>query len=97
MSECNCPFYGYGHISRVNYLTPSHGNQCGLVTGDHITPCQMETRGEPVSWQNCGFNRDAQSSPLKARELESFLDGCKIFPEGRGEMSLRQWFEEKTQ
>jgi hypothetical protein len=50
-----------------------------------------------VSWQKCDFNKQAQGDRLKARELETFLDACKILPaDGRGEMPLRIWFEENT-
>jgi hypothetical protein len=46
----SCRFYGMNGM--FGALTPTHGNQCGLITDRHA-PCQMEIANEAPDEKTC--------------------------------------------
>jgi hypothetical protein len=60
-----CWFYGYSMFVNMardgpSYpfvLIPTHGNQCGIVTGSH-SPCRMKIDGLEPDMEACPLLRD---------------------------------------
>ncbi len=82
-----CPFYGFLFDMHKRVFLQQEGN-CGLSTPS-VVPCKMESEGECVNWNNCGFN-----NPENQWLLENLVDSTGFIPKNREELPFRQWYYE---
>lgn len=77
-----CPFYGFYLFREI--LADQNGNQCPFKDG--YFPCHMELAQQKPDWTRCSYN-DSDN----AKNIESFLDKTRIFPDGLHPQEVSTW------